>query len=127
MPRPRRELRGRTTAFYLGKDKKSSSSQTRPAFVKNCVKTKKKISAGNPADFCMHAHQTATNLVRVNLKTLQRFLNPGLGRKYPQPLSQTLLGAPHTLGYLKTKPQERSNVFCVFGVFLHCTESDSHD
>ena len=44
------------------------------------------------------------------------------------PLSQTLPGAPHTLGYLKTKPQERSKVFFFgFGVFLHCTESVSHD
>ena len=63
------ELKGKSnsTAFYLGKDKKSSSSLTRPAFVKNCVKTKKKISTGNPAGFYMHAHRTATNLVRVNL------------------------------------------------------------
>ena len=53
--------------FIWVKTKKSSSSQTRPAFVKNCVKTKKKISTGNPADFYMHAHRTATNLERVNL------------------------------------------------------------
>ena len=53
--------------FIWVKTKKSSSSQTRPAFVKNCVKTKKKISTGNPAGFYMHAHRTATNLVHVNL------------------------------------------------------------
>ena len=53
--------------FIWVKTKKSFSSQTRPAFVKNCVKTKKKISTGNPAGFYVHAHRTTTNFVRVNL------------------------------------------------------------
>ena len=74
----------------------------------------------------MHAHRTTTNLVHVNLKTLPRFLSQGLGTMYPlSPSRRPCWVPPHTLGYLKTKPQERSKVFYVFGVFLHCTESVS--
>ena len=77
----------------------------------------------------MHAHQTTYyQLSACELRDPPEIPKPWPGYDVPpSPLSQTLPGAPHTLGYLKTKPQERLKVFYVFGVFLHCTESVSHD